>query len=134
MQHFKSRRMRKPDMNITSLIDVVFILLIFFMIGSTFEKPVMKVALPEAESGKPVQTKSIEVLVSKEGGIVAENRRFTAEELEVFLKERVLQNPETTVFLSCDSELVFQQFVSVMDILNKSGIKNAAVKHEYSKK
>ncbi|QSH92644.1 biopolymer transporter ExbD [Treponema medium] len=130
MKQFKARR-RNAEMNITSLIDVVFILLIFFMIGSTFEKPVMKVALPEAESGTPVREKNIEVIVNESGDVYIGVQQFSLSELEGFLKKRTAENPNAAVFISCDKNLAFKKFVAVMDVLNKSGIRNAAVKHDY---
>ncbi|QEJ99261.1 ExbD/TolR family protein [Treponema phagedenis] len=130
MKRFKPER-RNPEITITSLIDVVFILLIFFMIGSTFEKPVMKVALPEAESGIPVRKKSIEIIVDKAGAVYIGTQRYNLSELEMFLKRRIAGNPQASVFLSCDKDLPFKSFVEVMDVLNKSGVKNAAVKHDY---
>lgn len=130
MKRFKPER-RKAEINITSLIDVVFILLIFFMIGSTFEKPVMKVALPEAESGAPVREKNIEIIVNKDGEVYIGMQRYDLTELETFLKKRTAEDPNAAAFLSCDKDLAFKQFVAVMDVLNKSGIRNAAVKHDY---
>ncbi len=134
MKKFRSEHKRIPDINITPLIDVVFILLIFFMIGSTFEKPVMKVALPEAESGEPTDAKSIEVVINKDAKICADGIEYNIKELETFLRKAVSLNPLVFVTLSCDSELAFREFVSVMDVLNKAGVKNTAVKHEYPEK
>lgn len=130
MKRFKPSR-RTADINITSLIDVVFILLIFFMIGSTFEKPVMKVALPEAETGKPVREKNIEIIVNKKGEVYIGMKQYSLPELEIFLKKHIAENPAAGAFLSCDKDLAFKSFVEVMDVLNKSGVRNAAVKHEY---
>ncbi|MEL3905418.1 MAG: biopolymer transporter ExbD [Treponema sp.] len=130
MKRFKAQR-RNAEINITSLIDVVFILLIFFMIGSTFEKPVMKVALPEAESGTPVREKNIEIIVDRTGSVYIGTEQLTLLELELFLKKRSAENPYASAFLSCDKDLAFKKFVAVMDVLNKSGIRNAAVKHDY---
>lgn len=130
MKRFKSGR-RKAEINITSLIDVVFILLIFFMIGSTFEKPVMKVALPEAESGTPIREKNVEIIVNKDGNVYIGTQSYSLAELEAFLQKRTAENPNAAAFISCDKDLAFQKFVAVMDVLNKSGIRNAAVKHDY---
>ncbi len=122
------------SINMTSLIDVIFILLIFFMIGSTFEKPVMKVTLPEAETGKTMQVKSIEVTVTKNGEIYVGKEKYEASSLEIFLKQIVEENPEVFVSLSCDESAEFKNFVTVMDTLNKVGVKNATVKHKYPQK
>ena len=69
--------------------------------------------------------------MNKDGIVYIGTQSYSLAELETFLQKRTAENPNAAAFISGDKDLAFQKFVAVMDVLNKSGIRNAAVKHDY---
>jgi len=89
---FKSRPKRKVFLNITSLIDVLFLLLIFLMVSTTFlEQPGIKLELPEAQSAAVIEQKEFVLLVNKEGTIFLNETEVDIEKLEEKITEACLR-------------------------------------------
>ncbi|EKD27835.1 MAG: hypothetical protein ACD_79C00547G0002 [uncultured bacterium] len=118
---------RSIIINITSLIDVVFLLLIFFMVSSTFVKnPALKVSLP-AIKGEQIITnaKSIEILVSKNQIILINGSEIKYENLKDKLSETLKKYPSNEipdVHFKVDEKVSYGFAVQVMEKLRESGI------------
>jgi biopolymer transport protein ExbD len=121
---------RRTEINITSLIDVTFMLVIFFMIGSTFEKPALAVSLPVATSGEAIRRQLLAVSLDKDGLLYLEGERIGEEALQQRLTVYRREEPDLRVALDCDGLLPFQRATEIMDILNKAGVRNVAIRHE----
>ncbi len=100
-----------PTINLTSMIDVVFLLLIFFMVGTRFSdsERSMNVELPRVSSS-PVssqgpQAKTINLL--KDGAIELDSRRMSLAEVTKNLSAAVRSNPQTDVIIRPDASLSF---------------------------
>jgi biopolymer transport protein ExbD len=128
-----SGKRRKPSINITSLIDVMFLLLIFFMVSSTFkDEEAIEITLPQAGSGAAQTLEVYEVLVSKEGqyyidGEIVE-RGALAERVTVLLES----DPEANIVLRGDAGADWQSIVSAIDILRNTGITNLSIPTDHS--
>ncbi|MDR1586206.1 MAG: biopolymer transporter ExbD [Treponema sp.] len=131
MKYFGGTAPRKTGINITSLIDVIFMLVIFFMIGASFEKPSIAVALPKASSGESRPGDFITVTIDSGGGIYAEGNAIDREGLLGALAERRSQRPDIHVALECDAAVSFGAAAAVMDIIKKAGIRNVAIRHDF---
>jgi biopolymer transport protein ExbD len=131
MKRFAPRVSRQTEINITSLIDVTFMLVIFFMIGSTFEKPALAVSLPTASSGEVVRRQALIVSLDAGGALYLEGSRIEEEALRQRLSARSREDPDLRVALDCDRNLVFQRVTEVMDILSVAGVRNVAIRHEF---
>lgn len=114
----------------TSLIDVVFILLIFFMIASRFEKPAIKVDLPNASSGETIDREVLAVTIDAESRVYLEGKPVDPAAFKARIAPRLAQNPELTAALYCDGEVPFQAVVEVMDRLKSAGVRHAAIRHD----
>jgi biopolymer transport protein ExbD len=121
---------RHTEINITSLIDVIFMLVIFFMIGSTFEKPALAVSLPTASSGEAVRRRLLTVSLDAGGLLYLEGERIDEEALNQRLAAYSREEPDLEVALDCDGRLAFQRATDIMDILNKAGVRHVAIRHE----
>lgn len=130
MKMFEAEASRHTEINITSLIDVIFMLVVFFMIGSTFEKPALAVSLPTASSGEAVRRQTLTVSLDEAGALYLEGERIDEAVLEQRLRGESLANPELSLALDCDGRLAFQRVTEIMDILNRAGVKNVAIHHE----
>jgi biopolymer transport protein ExbD len=130
MKNFTGKKITHTELNITSLIDVIFMLLIFFMIGARFDKPALAIALPTASSGKPLEGKPVNVAVDAQGIIYLEGEEVDTEKLLAAIRACRVGNPDLTVALDCDGQLVFQRVTEVMDILKSAGVHHAAIRHD----
>jgi biopolymer transport protein ExbD len=114
---------RKPHINITSLIDVLFLLLIFFMVSSTFlEKPGMKLDLPKAETSQTTEMKEMVLAVNPDNTITLDGSPIDLISLQQTLEERIEADAEATLILRADETVTHGTVVEVMDVAKKSGI------------
>lgn len=80
---FRQVRRELPALNLTPLIDIVFLLLIFFMVTTSFSRETrLLVSLPEASGSAENAAESIEVLVDREGGYAINGRRLVNAEVD----------------------------------------------------
>lgn len=123
---FQGRRSEDPDLNLTSLIDVVFMLLIFFMVSTTFQRETeLAVELPEA-SGSPLQNERhvVEVTIDAEGRYYVNRQEVISSHLES-LKAAMTQaaggESSPQVILSADRKTPHEAVVRAMDAAGQLG-------------
>ena len=115
-------------MNITSLIDVLFLLLIFLMVSTTFlEQPGIKLELPEADSAIVVEQKEFTLYVDKSGKVFLNDNEIAVEELEEKIKKALPEIEGGAVILKADQEVSHGLVVRLMDIVKKSGAKKLVI-------
>lgn len=118
----RSRRPRKPIINITPLIDVMLILLIFVMASSTFRQYFgIDVALPAAATATPQQRAPHEIVVLDSGAIQWAGLTVTPEQLRAALLQAIEQDPDATFILRGDKNAPFQNVVTAIDIARDAG-------------
>jgi len=120
------------NLSLTPLIDVVFLLLIFFLVTSEFEDEERRldIVLPSASSATPMTRKPREIVIDiNEGGeIFMRGQKMPLDELERLLTAAVLDNPTNqSAIIRADGTASFQPVVSVMDICNRAGIADYSV-------
>lgn len=120
----------QPDnglsIEMTPLIDMVFLLLIFFLVATTFhqEEREMQIALPVAASAGPISglLQELIVNVNEEGGIIVGGRHVDADTLRNMVEEAVSVNPEQKVTVRGDRHTAYANIVTVLDICKGAGI------------
>lgn len=124
---FKTRERLSPDMNITPLIDAVLLLLIFFMVSSSFVvQPGIKVELPESESGDVQARDEIRIALNADGVVFFDNRQMTLGQLtEALATLQGSINKRETAIIQADKRVPHGTVVSVMDIVQSAGLKLA---------
>jgi biopolymer transport protein ExbD len=120
------------NLSLTPLIDVVFLLLIFFLVTSEFEDEERRldIVLPTASSATPMTSKPREIVidVDRSGKVYLRGQAIELEELERLLTRAVTDNPTNqSAIIRADGTTSFQPVVSVMDICNRSGIADYSV-------
>lgn len=130
--NFKRRVKAEESVNLTPLIDVVFLLLIFFMVSTTFTKEThLEIDLPEAEGEQqPIEEKQIEVVVDAQGNFTVNGRVLINKQLDTLREaiERVSQGETNLPFIiTGDSDANYQSIVSVMDVAGKMGFVNLSM-------
>jgi len=114
-------------LSLTPVIDVVFLLLIFFLVATKFEEEErqMEVVLPEASEAVPLVSKPREMFVNvdRSGRYFVNGRQLTAEELYSGLRQGAVNNPgRQTVIIRADKRCLWQAVVNVMNLCNKAQI------------
>jgi biopolymer transport protein ExbD len=112
------------SLSMTPLIDVVFILLIFFLVAARFaeEDRELPVQLPSAQSAVPMtmEPQVMIVGIDEEGKFVIEGKTLPIDEVESTIRQAVINNPvNQTVIIRGDKRVPFQHVVSVMDICQR---------------
>lgn len=130
----KFRRQERADegVNLTPLIDVVFLLLIFFMVSTTFTKEShLTVNLPEAD-GKPLATEieQLDVVVDAKGGYIVNGKRLintSIDTLRAAIDAIASDNTDIPFVITGDANASYQSIVSVMDLAGKMGFVNLSM-------
>ncbi len=115
-----------PTIELTPVIDMVFLLLIFFLVATTFtqEEREMQIALPEAETGAPITLalRELVINVDEAGMIVLGGRSVSLEDLRTIVTEAVGVNPNQKVSVRADREASYGVVARVLDVCKASGI------------
>jgi len=120
----------EPVLNLTPMIDVVFQLLIFFMVATTFLDPEKEIGieLPEATSGvASEETEELIINIFADGRIVLSGREIPSDDLLSELKAAAQANPQTPVTIRGDRLVHHERVVQVMDACGQAGLLNLAV-------
>lgn len=120
------------SLSLTPLIDVVFLLLIFFLVATRFaqEDRELNVVLPSASEAQPltVQPRELFVNVDRDGRYFVDGRLVTAGEVEDILNRAVVNNPSSqSVVIRADRRVAFDYVVTVMNLCNRAGIADYSV-------
>jgi biopolymer transport protein ExbD len=128
---FRQVRRELPALNLTPLIDIVFLLLIFFMVTTSFSRETrLLVSLPEASGSAENATKSIEVLVDKEGGYAINGRRLVNAEVDSLVRGLELESGgdiSLLVVLVADAEVQHQSVVTAMEAIGRAGFASLSI-------
>ena len=122
----QSRQSREPEINLTPLIDVVFLLLIFFMVSTTFERETeVQVELPEAEaSPMEVEPSKVEITIDAQGRYYVNGREVVntkKETLIAALRKADIEGEQPQVILSADRQTPHQAVITAMDAARSLG-------------
>jgi len=128
----RTRRSRRPQPQvlIAPLIDIVFILLIFFMLVARFLNPGIAVALPESESDDFDESRSGTVIVKPDGSTWLDDAEMPLEEITLRLSELHESGNIETVRLRGDRKAEWQLVVSAMDAIRDAGIYDIVIETE----
>ena len=121
---FTSGRRVAPTMDLTPLIDVIFQLLLFFILSTTFKNsPSFEVDLPQVSSDQMIMDDNTWTLtVGADGRMVAVDREVEQDQLLELLKEQVSLNPELSLMIEADETLTHGSVVKIMDVAQEAGI------------
>lgn len=120
--NFRRRQPRRVGIDIAPLVDVVFLLVIFFAVSTTFlETSGMKLDLPSSSSVAPRESRELAVALSSDGRIEFEGRVVTREDLGAELTRALEGREAKVVVLRADSSTPHGQVVALMDIIRGAG-------------
>ena len=113
---------RDVRIDISALIDVVFLLLIFFAVSTTFlESTGLDLELPSADTSAAPESRDVTVWIGEEGNLRFDGRDLQLADLETELKAALEQAERKFVVIMADRNARLEQVVQVMDLARKSG-------------
>lgn len=121
----KRREHLAPDL--TPLIDVIFLILIFFMVASTFKKEelALMLTLPDANSAtQEIKKEELYIELTKDS-IALRGKESDFEALESELSKVI--DKEQPINVRIDKEVIYERVVTLLDLLNKHGLNNLAL-------
>ncbi len=122
---------RKAVLNITPLIDVLFILIIFFTITSTFlEQPGMKLDLPKAESAQTHKVEKAIVYLTEDSKLFLQDQELKLDNLKTALLKLMEGRADKSLIISADEGVQHGLVVQVMDIARSSKVEKLVISTE----
>lgn len=111
--------------NILPLINVVFLLLIFFMLAGSFSKPdFYKVMTPVADNDNPADRKELTVLMNAQGQIAIDSTAYTDEQFTQFIRDQLSAGKHPSLQLKADAQVVSRRLLEVMELLGANGLES----------
>ena len=128
---FYTRKRKAPSIIIVSLIDILAILLIFFIVTTTFQKsqPQLNIKLPEsksAENAAAAKNEPIVLSLEKDQQIKLDGKPVQLDQLTTAIKMAHAESPDRPIALKADETTPYGTLIKVLDNLKEAGIANAS--------
>lgn len=126
--------LEEPSLNLTSMLDVVMLLILFFIFGTQFkdDERQNQIQLPTAADASALVAQPDEVVlnVTREGQFVLHGQTVTIEQAEVTLREAIANFPNQGVVVRGDGTGVYQHVVDALSACRRAGVRNISLAHE----
>ena len=126
-----TRQAKPAKLNIAPLIDLIFILLIFFVVSTTFSKlPGIEINRPDGTVVEQLPVDSFIVAVTKDGQFYVDTRRVSSAQLKSILTAEVDVKNNVNVIVMPDEDSAIKWSIEILDICKQLGIENVSVAEE----
>lgn len=117
-------RKRSVLINITPLIDVMFLLLIFFLVSSTFREQVgLDITLPSSTEAREQVYTETTVTVKNGAYAFGEQQGLSEAQIEAALREVLVQNPDQRVVLKADKQADYADYIGALSLMKRIGVR-----------
>lgn len=118
------RETKQPDLNIIPMIDIMFFLLVFFMLSTMYmvEQKTIPVNLPQATSATIDNKTNFTVTLKDDGSIYLEDQQTDIQTLLMQVTKEQKNNPSFAIIIRADKDINYDKVVSFIDTLKKAGI------------
>ena len=127
---FIRKKADRPHIEIAPLVDIIFLLLIFFMLSSNFIKPMIKMELPKALFEDKLEKVDLVITVTGENEIYVNKDKVEIESLKETLVEKMASLGKYDVIFRGDKNIGYDMFVEILDISKSAGAISFSVEHE----
>lgn len=129
---FAAKRRPDPLVDITPMIDIVFQLVLFFMVSTTFiSAPGIQVDLPRSSAQTVLTEKrEINVWMTPQGAVYVDDEPMTGEELRTRFRQAAERDTGTLVIIKADTAVEHGRVVTVMDLARSEGLARLAIATE----
>ncbi len=122
--NIRRKRQFKAEVSTSSLNDIMFFLLLFFLIVSSLANPnVIKLLLPNSKSAQNLNKQQITISVTKDKKYFIDSRQISFSEIEPLLRTRIPSLQEPTVILRMEQTLTVQDLADLLEIGNRLKVK-----------
>ena len=128
----QAQRSEGTGPSLMALLDVMLLLLIFFLLASVFVQPTLEVDLPDAENSEaePPEIDLLTISVSSDGDVFINKQFVPLEQLQGRIETAVAEDPEVAVMVRADELSAFRYFVNVMDAVKGAGVVQLTIETE----
>lgn len=137
MQFLKRSQEQEPSIALTPLVDIVFLLIIFFLVSSTFEtgEKELDIHLPATKGGVKTQreTKNHYFNILPSGTVVFQGQTMGMDEIEAFLKEKASDSEGHKFTVRADEKSPYGYFAKLMGLFNAYGFEKVAIQTVHDK-
>jgi len=131
VRRHRTRRREEQEVNLTPMLDVVFIMLIFFLVTASFVKEAgIDVNRQSAASAEPQETANILVAISESGQIWIDGRPVDVRAVRANIERLHAENPKGTVVVQADTRSENGLLVQVLDAARLAGVDDVALAAE----
>ena len=122
------RNVRGVEINMSPLIDMVFLLLIFFVVTTSFVKETgLEVQRPTAATAELKEKGNVLIGISREGRVFLERKQIDVRSVRAHMTRVLSENPESSVVIVADKQSHTGTVVKVMDQCRQAGVKNVSL-------
>ncbi|QTL98333.1 biopolymer transporter ExbD [Iocasia frigidifontis] len=129
---FKTTLKKKSSINIIPMIDVIFFLLVFFMLFTTFRTTPtgIDLQLPKAVTVSEQDSDNLIIDISENGDLYYENKKISINRIREIAATYYQNNNNTIAIINADEQVLYKDIIAVMDNLRQSGIYKLALAAE----
>jgi len=123
-KEYESSTGKDPGPDLTPLIDMVFLLLIFFLLTSFLVSPSIRVNLPQTTNAEITEKPEVIVTILNDGSLLFNGRQASVQKLSNMLRRSYAFRRTREVVIQSDRKVAFERVVEVMDISRNAGAEN----------
>ncbi|MEE8365633.1 MAG: biopolymer transporter ExbD [Gammaproteobacteria bacterium] len=131
MKFISTTPVEEVSINLTPLIDVVFLLLIFFMVSTTFDTTSqLKITLPEASDRQTTKVpEKLSIVIDSEGRFYLNSRELSSNKSAALMAavERALNGADIPILIQSDAASPVQSLVTAMDVIGRLGLSQVSI-------
>ena len=121
---FREKRVTKSIINLTPMVDMLFLILLFFLVTSSFiEQPNIRLELPSTKYAATSKIEERTLTISQDGKLFYQNKPVKRKDLITVLKNAFLKQDDKTLVLRADKNVPYGVVVDVMDAAKGAGLK-----------
>lgn len=128
IRNLRKGRSGAPEINMAPLLDMVFILLIFFLVTTSFVKEAgVDVERPVAKSAETKAATNMIIGIDRDGGVYMQGKRIDVRSVQPRMKQYVMETPKGSVVIAADKQSTTNTLIQVLDGCRLAGVKNISI-------
>ncbi len=128
IRNLRRRRSGSADINITPLMDMIFILLIFFMVTTSFVKESgVEVQRPTAKSAQTKEKANMVIGINEKGRVFIQGKPIDIRSVRSRMERYLMQTPKGSVVIAADKKSQTDELIQVLDACRLAGVENISV-------
>jgi len=124
----KSKKREGIQVDMTPLIDMMFLLIIFFLIATSFQTyKKIAVTLPGSETGENPVNEPFVVTVLKDGNVSIDEQIYSLSKLDIYIKENLANLSSRQIYINADRDVAYEVIIKILDIFRKNSLQSISL-------